>query len=549
MSDQITIQFLNGPRADEKIRLLQLPVFFGRTNDSAIVLEWDGMVSGRHFEVFCDEGAFFLRDAGSRNGTKINDMPVLRQRLYAGDLIEVGGSRLKVFIEVSAAPTSPPPDKSADSVVDRQSPSTARVDMRSRINPFDSGFTDDLASSDSTSLSSIIQVQDGTRLPSPNHPLVQDSVPSAQPLPVENSTAQAERNMAGPAPIEQVRLRMLDASQSSFGSASVNRIFWLSAGQEMTIGRSPKCDCAIESDSYLSSAHFRVVCESSHCHIEDLGSKAGTSLNGVPVQKARVFHGDRVLAGRTEFEIEMDGPTGPVVRSASDRTAKPVESPVEVPGLVGQSLALAREKCPSGIYVLDGISIDQLPLPVMVDLVRPLGPVFLLIDVSRGSMALPDDLDLTTGQLFHWLPPQLAGSSPQLFALEDLPDWPNRVSDVLGSDGLVILQSDKGKAEVLAGLTKCLGGNPAGKKAFQGILGICWPSVMTATLQSQANEFASQLFTDVSLVIAETKNGKACQVFASDPGRLDAILGLLDRRRIGYSINRADPTGETPKVP
>jgi pSer/pThr/pTyr-binding forkhead associated (FHA) protein len=536
MTELISIQFLNGPRAQEKVRLAQFPVVFGRTHDSSVVMDWDGMVSGRHFEVSCAEGAYFLRDAGSRNGTRINGSPVLSQRLYSGDLIEAGSSQLRVILEASIVSTSGSSPGQVTSSQDARLETA--TENRKRINPFDSGIHHDLAAAPPSPPSPAAPPAPpadsgsgrgqpkatGADCVSPESPFIEQFEPAT------GSTDLPDR-------IEQVRIRIGDSSQAGLSAASGSKLFWLAPGQEMTFGRSPRCDCVIQNDSYLSSTHFRLVCGVHECQIEDLGSKSGTCLNSVPIQRAAVFDGDSVLAGRTGFHIEVDGQNGPLVRRSSAGQADPGVRPVEVPIPSGQSMVLTREKCPGEVYVLRGLSLELLPLTAILELIRPLGKVYLLIDFSRCSMPFPDGLDPTNGQLFHWLPPQLASGSLQLVALEELPLWQQYVEAITGTDGLVIFQSQLDKAQVLSGFRRCLGGDPAGKKAFQGMLGICWPSVMAATLQSHLSEPVKQLFATVNLVMLESQDGQDVQVFVSEPKRLDAILEILHRRGIPWTIN------------
>lgn len=498
MPDLSYIQFLNGPRMNEKIPLEHFPVTFGRTNDSTVTINWDGLVSSRHFEIFLDEDVLFLRDSGSRNGTKINGAAVLRQRLHSSDIIEVGNSRLQITITPTQAIADIPQVTSANPSAKSLVSSRPSVSSHKRINPFESGFHDEF---------------------------VQPSQSNA---------------MAQPPTIQQVRLSISEQSTSSFNSRPGHKILWLSPGQSIVIGRSPRCDYSIEADSFMSSTHFKVSCELQQCLIEDLGSKSGTMLNDVAISQDSLFHGDRILAGKTEFLIEVDGNEGPILRTEKADGAKVNVAPVELLVPLKQPLSLTREKCPSGVFVLKGILQDQLPLETLVSWIRSLGKVYLLVDSTRGSIPLPTEYDAVSGQLFYWLPPELAACSPQLVMLEELPDWKSNMNDLIGNDGLVVLQSEASKADLLTALKTCLAGNPVSRKPFKGILGVCWPSVMSATIQSQSEDLFNRLLKDVSLVITEENEGKSYQLFASQSEKIDTLLGLLDRRQIKYSINRSD---------
>ena len=59
--------------------------------------------SGRHAEILKEGDAWYVVDAGSRNGTMINGQRVQRQRLLAGDVIEFGKGGPRVQVELPSA--------------------------------------------------------------------------------------------------------------------------------------------------------------------------------------------------------------------------------------------------------------------------------------------------------------------------------------------------------------------------------------------------------------------------------------------------------------
>lgn len=101
------IQFLNGPSAGQAIPIDKPSVTFGRTAASNITLDWDPLVSSRHFEIARLEHGVFFRDLGSRNGSRINGLSVDQQALRDGDVIEVGHCKLQIILASSpSTPTS-----------------------------------------------------------------------------------------------------------------------------------------------------------------------------------------------------------------------------------------------------------------------------------------------------------------------------------------------------------------------------------------------------------------------------------------------------------
>ena len=87
----------------------------GRRAESDLVLS-DPLVSGDHAEVRVIGGEFVLADAGSRNGTFLNDQPVMAPLPLAdGDRIRVGDTQI-VF--AAGAPPLAPPAETPAAVVD-----------------------------------------------------------------------------------------------------------------------------------------------------------------------------------------------------------------------------------------------------------------------------------------------------------------------------------------------------------------------------------------------------------------------------------------------
>lgn len=69
----------------------------GRRPNNDIVLE-NGMVSGDHAVILMGEdGHVYAQDLGSRNGTVVNGEMITRARLRTGDVIKIGGFKLRFF--------------------------------------------------------------------------------------------------------------------------------------------------------------------------------------------------------------------------------------------------------------------------------------------------------------------------------------------------------------------------------------------------------------------------------------------------------------------
>ncbi|MBK8025668.1 MAG: DUF3662 domain-containing protein [Chloroflexi bacterium] len=71
----------------------------GRGRDNEIVLS-DPFVSRHHAQIRLRHGAFFVFDANSQGGIKVNDVAVREHRLQPGDVIRIGKTRL-LYLEDS----------------------------------------------------------------------------------------------------------------------------------------------------------------------------------------------------------------------------------------------------------------------------------------------------------------------------------------------------------------------------------------------------------------------------------------------------------------
>lgn len=88
-----TLMVRSGPQAGERFVLGSAITRLGRHPESDISLD-DISVSRRHAEIACQGSDYVLRDAGSLNGTYINQKPVESAVLQQGDEIQIGRFRL-----------------------------------------------------------------------------------------------------------------------------------------------------------------------------------------------------------------------------------------------------------------------------------------------------------------------------------------------------------------------------------------------------------------------------------------------------------------------
>jgi pSer/pThr/pTyr-binding forkhead associated (FHA) protein len=88
------IQLMDGQRSGEILPLISNSVTIGRSAGE-ILLE-DTEVSGRHCTVQMNSGELIIIDHSSRNGTFLNGRRVDRNRLRAGDTLQIGQSVFRI---------------------------------------------------------------------------------------------------------------------------------------------------------------------------------------------------------------------------------------------------------------------------------------------------------------------------------------------------------------------------------------------------------------------------------------------------------------------
>lgn len=132
------------------------------------------------------------------------------------------------------------------------------------------------------------------------------------------------------------------------GPAAGRRIV-LRGGQVARVGRTDWADFALPEDLDLADIHFAVHCNDTTAIIQNLALERDTRINGAPVSKSEIQHGDVIAAGATLFHIEIEGATKLAVENADSSPVSTVDAnPNEVLeiaeyiGLSDESLELAR---------------------------------------------------------------------------------------------------------------------------------------------------------------------------------------------------------------
>lgn len=104
----VELRVENGKHRGEWVKLGEGTALLGRSSSCAIVLNRSAGASRRHARVFYAQGAFFLEDLESRNGTRLNGVRVSgHARLHDGDLISINEEQIRFSAVDPAAQTAP----------------------------------------------------------------------------------------------------------------------------------------------------------------------------------------------------------------------------------------------------------------------------------------------------------------------------------------------------------------------------------------------------------------------------------------------------------
>jgi adenylate cyclase len=96
----------------DTIPLLKEKLLVGRRESCDIRLRFDN-VSAHHCQLFLEQGYWFVKDLGSRNGTKVNGKRVSRKRVDPGDTLSFAKHQYELHYQPSdlGASGPPPPDE------------------------------------------------------------------------------------------------------------------------------------------------------------------------------------------------------------------------------------------------------------------------------------------------------------------------------------------------------------------------------------------------------------------------------------------------------
>ena len=179
-------------------------------------------------------------------------------------------------------------------------------------------------------------------------------------------TAAAKPEESGTVGVSQLMGRM---GKTAYGAKLVEYV--LGAHNEVTIGRDPGCDI-VSNSPFVSRRHIRIISRSGRYFAEDMGTHAGTYLNGIPLtgsamlqegdclsvcdqnfyfRDGKIMHWER--ASRTGLEVKtvMEKPTEGKPAAGKIMAEKPAGTilPGEKPVILKADIETKRVRDHSGI--------------------------------------------------------------------------------------------------------------------------------------------------------------------------------------------------------
>jgi pSer/pThr/pTyr-binding forkhead associated (FHA) protein len=272
----------------------------GRRPEMDLVLA-DTMVSGAHAEVRLIGEVYAVADAGSRNGTFVNEQQVTAPTTLAdGDTIRVGSTKI-AFAQPQPAPVPAP------------TPAPSVPDLSEETSPIP---------------------------PSPVGPAVSGL-------------------FVRPESLEETGIPGTGISGALEGGGHRYELL----GSQISLGRDPEADVSIE-DPAVSYTHAQITLHGGALYLRDLGSRNGTWVNAQLVTTPHQLRdGDVVHVGETDLTFRSVGgrgaPQPPPAAPAEPAAPKALRLRVESGPLAGQTFPLTPPEVVIGRDPDAGISISE----------------------------------------------------------------------------------------------------------------------------------------------------------------------------------------------
>jgi hypothetical protein len=312
--------------------------------------------------------------------------------------------------------------------------------------------------------------------------------------------------------------------------AGAGRRFVVPAGQTLHIGYADYADVKLPADEAMAGVHFTLEADQGHCWITDRHSPTGTIVAGTRIQeRTRLANGDKFRAGNTMFTFFVGEPDA----DAPPPAPSPARSR-DVTASVVKKVVYTAEQCDSGLTLCRG-EISDISPRILADRLGEINTLHLMLDFKNAGLEVPSQL-ASPNYLFDWLDTAAQPlASPVLMAGAEVSQWPEFVEQSWGKDAVVCLFSDLEGADLAAHLRQMCHPPSRAGSGSNGVLGLCWPSVLAPLLTHFSPDFCRRLMTGIQAVLVELPDlPETWQIYGPD-----TVAGLLDR--LGFTRKPAEP--------
>lgn len=270
----------------------------GRTEEAQFVIAADLVMSRIHFEVSIEGEECRISDRGSSNGTFLNRERIREALLKDGDQIQAGHTQFQVRLEPTAtAPSSPksaPPAESPRPSFIRKECSSGAVLMQLKKRlpqpvavPIESP----------TKVNSVVSSGASPEVKFDERRTM-DMFLGGFATPVE----EFPRPARGTAPVKPEAVAVLHMVSGS----EIGRALRIGLGQSFSAGRLEQNDFAFPNEHSMSGRHFQIEFTGGELVVQDIGSRNGMIVNGIPCKRAILCDADRLMVGDAMFQVRFE---------------------------------------------------------------------------------------------------------------------------------------------------------------------------------------------------------------------------------------------------
>lgn len=364
---------------------------FGRGELMDFAVPEDGVMSSTHFEIECFVDRCVVRDLRSRNGTWLNQQAVggapSEQALNTGDQLRAGETLFLISVQASQ-----------DQVAPKSNPRMPALSPRGTVEAFQDESTNS------------------------SRPPVELLRPEGDSVNFIPGAVAVFDVVAGTGTGREIRVKI---------------------GQTFSVGRSRQTDHPFLDDLAMSGRHMQVEFLAGEVAVQDLGSRNGMLVNGIPCKRAILIEGDRVVAGDSvfvlRFEYQTKAGSSPFTKTMAILavSGKPEAEPLPLAGLSYQ-----RFHCRSGLTLFRGFESLFDPVKILTEISKSLATSILLIPrvkkpSSKGASSADPKAAPERMPLFDWLTPDEQHRSPTLASSVSLTKSARGISERWGRNSFL----------------------------------------------------------------------------------------------------------------